>query len=73
MLAKKICCLLWFLDVVAYEVVDAFFRVELGREAAGVSDGVCGASGTRYRGEPDEDGRLLAGVLEEPGFRVLPH
>jgi hypothetical protein len=60
-------------DVVAYEVVDAFFRVEFGCKATGVSDGVCGASGTGYRGEPDEDGRFLAGVLEELGFRVLSH
>src|SRR5699024_3760209 len=49
----------------------ALVGVELGREAAGVPDGVGRTAGSQHRGEADKDLGLPA-VLEHPGPADVP-
>jgi hypothetical protein len=60
-------------DVVADEVEDAVFGIELRREAAHVADSVGGAARAGDCGEAHEDGRPDRGVLQELGHRVGRH
>ena len=58
-------------DVVADEVPVALVRVELHRKATNVARGVGRSAFAEHRREPDEDGRLFAGLGEERRARIV--
>src|SRR5664279_1224511 len=60
-------------QVIAYNIVVALLGIELRGESPHVPYRVCRSSATGDSGEPDEDRRLLAWVLQEFGRGVFSH